>query len=161
VSTSDIENLYRVHGADLISYLRRGFGRWAAPEDLLQEIFVRALRYPDRLSQAASPRAWLFGVARHVGLTAARQHRPSEPLADVPRTENEEHRQLQEMLDAIALLPDALRETLELRLREQLSYEEIAHVIQIPVGTVRSRLHAAMKKLREILEAENPSERSP
>jgi RNA polymerase sigma-70 factor (ECF subfamily) len=42
-----------------------------------------------------------------------------------------------------------LREALELRLRENLSYEEIAHVLDIPIGTVRSRLHSALRQLRE------------
>jgi RNA polymerase sigma-70 factor (ECF subfamily) len=161
VSTRNIEHLYRAHGADLISYLRRGFGRWAAPEDLLHETFVQALRNQDRLTQAASPRAWLFGIARHVGLTAARKHRHADSLTDLPQHRDERRPQIEAMLDAIASLPEVLRETMELRLREQLSYEEIAQVMQIPVGTVRSRLHTAMKKLREILEAKNQSEREP
>ena len=153
MSTQDIEQLYRAHGAALASYLRRSFGRWAAPEDLLHETFVQALRYQDRLSRAASARAWLFGVARHVGLTAARRHHPAEPLNDQARSESQRP-EITAMLDAIASLSENLREALELRLREQLSYEEIAQVVQIPVGTVRSRLHTAMKTLREILQAE-------
>ena len=54
-----------------------------------------------------------------------------------------------EMRRAIAKLPDEMRETLELRLADDLSYEEIAAVLEIPVGTVRSRLHNAVRKLRE------------
>ena len=46
-------------------------------------------------------------------------------------------------------MPREMRETLELRLADELSYEEIAAVLEIPVGTVRSRLHNAVKKLRE------------
>jgi RNA polymerase sigma-70 factor, ECF subfamily len=161
VSTRNIEHLYRAHGPDLISYLRRGFGRWAAAEDLLHETFVQAIRHQDRLTEADSPRAWLFGIARHVGLTAARKHRPTDPLDDAPQSSKVRDPQIEAMSDAITSLPEILRETIELRLREQLSYEEIAQVMQIPVGTVRSRLHAAMKKLREILEAEKQSERKP
>jgi RNA polymerase sigma-70 factor (ECF subfamily) len=60
--------------------------------------------------------------------------------AEDPRLEN--------MRAAIAGLPEALRETLALRLRAELSYEEIAETLQIPVGTVRSRLHDAVRRLR-------------
>ena len=74
-------------------------------------------------------------------------------MTHLPQHRDERRPQIEAMLDAIASLPEVLRETMELRLREQLSYEEIAQVMQIPVGTVRSRLHTAMKKLREILEA--------
>jgi RNA polymerase sigma-70 factor, ECF subfamily len=56
---------------------------------------------------------------------------------------------LGEMRQAMAKLPQEMRETLELRLADDLSYEEIAAVLEIPVGTVRSRLHNAVKKLRE------------
>ena len=49
---------------------------------------------------------------------------------------------------AMAELPEQIRETLELRLRDELSYEEIAAVLEIPLGTVRSRLHTALRLLR-------------
>ena len=53
--------------------------------------------------------------------------------------------------DAVARLPEPFREVLELRLREELSYGQIAQVLEIPVGTVRSRLHHAVQRLRESL----------
>jgi RNA polymerase sigma-70 factor (ECF subfamily) len=55
------------------------------------------------------------------------------------------------MREAICCLPEIHREVLELRLRDDLSYEEIAQVLNIPVGTVRSRLHHAVRGLRERL----------
>jgi RNA polymerase sigma-70 factor (ECF subfamily) len=165
----DIENLYRTHGSALLAYLR-SFGRWASAEDLLHETFVQALRRPDQLDQSVSPRAWLFGIARHVGLTAARRHRPMAALdADhvQPIGPAEPHSDLIDVHAGIAALPSPLRETLELRLREQLSYEEIAHVLEIPIGTVRSRLHTAMRQLRDQLNpdetnaARNPTAKPP
>jgi RNA polymerase sigma-70 factor (ECF subfamily) len=53
--------------------------------------------------------------------------------------------------EAIARLTPELQETLELRFEQELSYEEIAAVLEIPVGTVRSRLHNSVKRLREAL----------
>ena len=149
--------LYRAHGPDLLRYLRRsvgGAGATPAPEDLLQETFVQAMRRADALSAVRSPRAWLFGIARNVALTAVRRSRPMQPLdlgaASAGRGEPaDEDPRLESMRSAIARLPGTLREALELRLREELSYEEIAEVLGVPVGTVRSRLHHAVRRLRE------------
>ena len=62
------------------------------------------------------------------------------------------------MREAILKLSDDHRETILLRWYDQLSYEEISQVLQIPVGTVRSRLHHALGKLRLALEVEVPSD---
>ncbi|NUQ45287.1 MAG: hypothetical protein HUU22_04560, partial [Phycisphaerae bacterium] len=72
---NDLERLYRDHGPALLAYLRRRFAGRQVAEDLLQETFVQALRTFDGLAQAASPRAWLFAIARHVGLSAQRRRR--------------------------------------------------------------------------------------
>lgn len=153
--------LYRSHGPDLLRYLRRAVGGARATpsaEDLLQETFVQAMRRADALAAVQSPRAWLFGIARHVALTAARRTRPMQPLdvgtASVGREgPGDEDPRLESMRSAIAGLPQTLREALELRLREELSYQEIAEVLGVPVGTVRSRLHHAVQRLREAIGA--------
>ena len=143
---SDIERLYQDHGPALLSYLRRSFGWCASAEDMLQETFVQVLRRPGDLDEAVSPRAWLFGIARHLGQTAARRHRPMAELKE--SATSSAGSDLLDLRQAIAELSPTLREPLELRLGEQLSYEEIAQVLEIPVGTVRSRLHNAMRELR-------------
>jgi RNA polymerase sigma-70 factor (ECF subfamily) len=148
----EIEALYHRHGPALLAYLRRTFGPNA--EDLLQESFVHALRSREQCLRADSPRAFLFGIARHVGLSAARRERAHLPLPDVPAPQRAEHPALDAMAAAIRALPPQIRETLELRLREELSYEEIATVLQVPIGTVRSRLHSALKLLRQALKQE-------
>lgn len=149
-----IETLYRTHAAALLAYLRHSFARCAAPEDLLHETFVQALRHPARLADAASPRACLFAIARHVGLTAARRHRPTTQLDEAQQPARNADDRLATMREAIAQLPDQLRETLELRLQQNLTYAEIADVLEIPLGTVRSRLHTAMHQLRDTLNPE-------
>jgi RNA polymerase sigma-70 factor (ECF subfamily) len=145
----DIEALYRTHGGALLGYLRRAFGDGA--DDLLQETFFQAMRGRDRLDAAQSARAWLFGIARRVGLAAIRRNKPCQALPEVPAADAQTDERLAAVRAAIASLPEAQRETLELRLRNELSYEEIAAVLGIPVGTVRSRLHGAVKTLRDRL----------
>ncbi len=147
-----LETLYRDVGPGLLAFLRRTCGDDHAAEDLLQETFFQASRRLERLAEAVSPRAWLFAIARNLAVTARRRWRPIVPVpADAPAPGNAERVQLDAMRQAITELPDGMREALELRLRAELSYEEIAAVLEIPVGTVRSRLHHAVRQLRTAL----------
>ncbi|MGN6369553.1 MAG: RNA polymerase sigma factor [Phycisphaerae bacterium] len=150
-----MEMLYQVHGPAILRYLQRRFGRVAAAEDLLQETFVQAMGNRRGLKEAASARGFLFGIARNVGLAAVRRKRGlrEEVLEEGKErvVEEKEEEGVAEMRAAIGRLPEQVRETLEFRLREELTYEEIAGVMGIPVGTVRSRLHAALRMLREEL----------
>ncbi len=144
-----LEALYREVGPGLLAYLRRHCGDDHAAEDSLQETFMQAARRQERLAETISPRAWLFAIARNVAVTALRRRRVTQPLpADVPAVERADDPRLERVRRAIAELPDTLRETLELRLRHELSYEELAGVLEIPLGTVRSRLHHALRRLR-------------
>ena len=150
-----LERLYRELGPALLGYFRRQPALAGNAEDLLQDTFVRALRCIDRQPPPVSQRAYLFGIARHVGIDAFRRLRPAEELpSNVPAAMTLEDERLEPMRQAIARLPDAQREALLLKLQQELSYEEIAEVLEIPVGTVRSRLHHAVRRLRETL---NPS----
>ena len=147
-----VEGLYNAHGQALLGYLSRSFGNAEAAEDLLHETFVQALRGLDRLAAATSPRAWLFGIARRVGLAALRRRRMQplpEGLAAAQAQEADDR--LDRMRRAIGRLPPHQRETLQLRLVDDLSYDEIAAVLEIPVGTVRSRLHNAVRTLGELV----------
>lgn len=156
--------LYHDHGPDVLRYLRRRFAGVESPEDLLHETFVQALRSVHRLHQADSPRAWLFAIAHHVGVTALRRRRTACALPDeLPaKAEPLDDPRLDRMRQAIAALPTQQRQTLELRLNQQLSYEQISHVLGVPIGTVRSRLHHAVQNLRRAMTDEpesNPSTR--
>lgn len=146
-----LESLYREHGPALMRYLARAYADVGSAEDLLQDTFVQALAHTDRLARAVSPRAWLFAVARNVAISALRRRRRTERLPEglaAPTPDGEDAR-LEQMRRAIDRLPDVHREVLGLRLAEQLNYAEIAEVLGIPIGTVRSRLHNAMSQLRE------------
>ena len=150
-----LSQLYDQHGKSVLRYLHRLVGKQLA-EDLLQDTFVQVLRKPHRLSRAESPRAWLLGVARYVALTALRKRRLTVALTTEPpvREKPAEDFRLAIMRRAITQLPDEQREPLALRLEEQLSYAEIANVLDVPLGTVRSRIHYAVRKLRILIESE-------
>lgn len=151
----DLERLYRETAPQLLAYFRRQQALAGAAEDLLHDTFVRALHRRERIGSSVSARAYLFGIARHVSLDWLRRRRPETAFADeaAPAPELPDER-LVAMRAAIAGLPEPQRETLLLRLQQELSYEEIAEVLGVPVGTVRSRLHHAVQRLQVAL---NPS----
>ncbi len=148
-----LETLYQEHGPSLLAYLQRRCGSRQLAEDVLQETFVSAMQRPERVREARSPRAWLFVIARNLLATDFRRRRPTEVLTGdaliAPAPEDRDD--LERMTRAIAGLSVKLREPLELRLQGELSYEQIAQVLEIPVGTVRSRLHHAVRSLREAM----------
>lgn len=153
-----LEALYRLVGPLLLAYLRGHVGRRGDAEELLQETFVIAARQPDSLAAVNSQRAWLFGIARNLVRDNLRRRARREiasldvdPAAAIAEPVDE---RLDAMRSAIRQLPDPQREVLELRLAQELSYAEIAEVLAIPTGTVRSRLHHAVAALRAALTQE-------
>ena len=147
-----LEQLYHEVGPSLLGYFRRQPALAPDAEDLLQDTFVRACTHIDRMRAAASRRAYLFGIARHVGIDAFRRLRPVAELApDAPGAVGAEDDRLESVRQEIAALPEAQREALLLKLNHDLSYDEIAEALAIPVGTVRSRLHHAVLRLRQAL----------
>lgn len=134
-------------------------------EDATQEIFLRCLRYRKQLPGVRDRRAWLARMAWRVA--GARRARPLEiSLEEAERTVlrlREEGRPAEEIAAnqqmlallgrLIAGLPRELRETLALSTVEELSSSEIAEVLEIPEGSVRSRLSRARQILKEKLAA--------
>jgi RNA polymerase sigma-70 factor (ECF subfamily) len=148
-----LDELYREVGPRLLAYFQRRHGDPHAAEDLLQETFAAVVRRPESLQIAVSPQAYLFGIARNLSAEDCRRFRPAHELPqDLPAgAAPPPDPRLETMRAAVARLNSALREVVELRLQSELSYEEIAAVLDIPVGTVRSRLHHAVKQLRQAL----------
>ena len=147
---SRIENLYRELGPELLAFFRRRHGNPQTAEDLLQETFAAVMQHPDRLLRADSPRAYLFGVARNLSAEIHRRSPPAEAWPAEPPLDEAETAdpRLEVMREGIERLNAASRQVLELRLQRELSYEEIATALDVPVGTVRSRLHHAVRQLR-------------
>jgi len=154
-AAGDVEQLYRDSRERLTAYFLRRHRSMEAAEDLLHETFLQLMRRVDRCRAARSPQAYLFGIARNVSAEAWRRAQPSRGdedsllSAEAPDLEP----RLLAAREVIAGLPSLQREILDLRFQHDLSYAEIAEVLGVPVGTVRSRLHNAVRLLRERLEA--------
>jgi RNA polymerase sigma-70 factor (ECF subfamily) len=150
----------------LYNYARLLTRRPPEAEDLLQETLLHAFRALPTLDQELSPKAWLLKIMkhRHIDRCRRKQSRPMEeefdeerqaPDAESPLNPEEillQRLAIEEVRTAIRRLPPAWREAVELRDIEGLSYLEIAHVLDRPIGTVMSRLYRGRNLLRSYLQ---------
>ena len=128
----------------------------AAVDDLVQDVFVLALRRLSTLREVGSFGAWLAAIARNLARDHHRRSAPEEQLTvDVPQEEIElrasagdQDASANLVLDAIKSLPDAYREPLILRLVEGMTGPEIARRTGLTPGSVRVNLHRGMQQLR-------------
>ena len=131
----------------------------SAAEDLVQDVFLRAMPRLHSLRDASRFGGWLAAIARNRAVDFYRQHRPSEEFDDGEVEMNkgvnaEAHSADSEgaqILEAIRSLPESYRETLILRLVEGMTGPEIAARTGLTHGSVRVNLHRGMQQLRERL----------
>jgi RNA polymerase sigma-70 factor (ECF subfamily) len=152
------DRLYERHERPLFGFLRAQLGDAAEAEDVLHEAFLAVLHAGGARSELRSFRAWLFQVARNLCLNRVRARRRADraleavarEVAAVPAAAAEPPaaRDPAVLHEAVARLPPALAEIYQLR-AGGLSYDELASILEIPVGTVKSRMHEMMKRLRE------------
>lgn len=140
-------------------YARNLTGNDAAADDACQDIWLGVLRSISRLRDGSKLRSWLFSIGHRVLINRLRQQyaRPVLTDTDVDQHPTADHTahcefELAGMLDELALLPLAENEVLTLFYLQELSLDDVAQVLSIPVGTVKSRLYRARKMLRNQLE---------
>jgi RNA polymerase sigma-70 factor (ECF subfamily) len=165
-----LTTLYRRHAATLLSYLCRFLDQREVAEEALQDTFVSAWRSAAGFARRSTVRVWLLGIARHQAMNRLRRDRavpPSMALADeqitasvttsVTATDPAALMQAQfdheELAAALRTLSPLHREVLGLLLVDQLSYADMATVLDVPIGTVRSRVSNARHRLAAQLRA--------
>ncbi len=159
-----LQDAYEEHGPMILAYLRARLANAHDCEELLQQTFVTIASDPRGYHAAVSPRAWLIGIARNHLRDHLRRRRPhlsASDEMDVPAVIVSTDERLEEVRLAMARLPGAQREVLELRLRDEMSYAEIAEALDVPVGTVRSRIHHAVETLRRRFAPREQTARTP
>lgn len=119
---------------------------------MLQETFAYVVKKLPDLKLSAQMRTFLYPAIKHLALArrrASRRHRSLEEAEEPsrPNAPSEGH-QRAALADRIATLPEAQREVLWLRFADGLDLQEIAATLNVPLGTVKSRLHHALEKLR-------------
>ena len=151
---------------ELFHFLVRFLGDRAAAEDIFQETFLQVHQSADQFDPTRRFRPWLFTIAANKGrdLMRSQARRPTNPLqasisgdeesgqfidlmasADPLPGEAMEREELQKVVQTtVEGMPEHLREILLLSYFHQFPYKEISDILQIPLGTVKSRLHAAV-----------------
>jgi RNA polymerase sigma-70 factor, ECF subfamily len=130
-------------------------------EDVQQDVWLTVYRQIASLANPSAFKTWLFSTTRHRAIDFLRRRKREQVLVDelvlVTPVTTEAADDLDDGIDdaqlsiALADLPPAQREVLLLRYRDEMSYSEIAVVVGCPIGTVRTRLHHAKKRLHERL----------
>jgi RNA polymerase sigma-70 factor, ECF subfamily len=153
-SRQAFEELFARYRGPLYGFFRRRLHDDERAEDLNQEVFLAVIRAADRFEPRALVRTYLYGIAMNL-LAAERRRRakdsPPGKKGPEPATREAPDSVLW-IRQALERLDDAEREILMLREYEQLSYTEIAQLLQLPMNTVRSRLFRARLALKGSLE---------
>jgi RNA polymerase sigma-70 factor (ECF subfamily) len=151
--------LYERHASAMLRMIRRLTSDSAQAEEILQEAWLAVWQSAAGFRAESAPRAWLLGVARRQAHNRLRrQVVPTVELdaaADIatggPDVEDRvlAGMEFDMVLAAVRKLPDHLRDVLDLVLVERLSYADIARILEIPVGTVKSRMAQVKKRVAD------------
>lgn len=162
-----------VHWDAMYRYALRLSGTEAEAQDLVQDAMAKALKHFDRVRPDTNWRAWIFTIVRNAFISRMRKTGRESLVDDADKIAAEPERVSEypvgtalqalggdqrfregfedEVLHALQSLPEAQRTAVVLCDIEGLEYEEIAHILECPVGTVRSRIHHARKRLKTAL----------
>jgi len=144
---SAFEALYLRYRDWVVSLAYRFCGHREDALDVLQETFAYLLKKLPSLELRSQMKTFLYPAVKHLALArkrAARRHAPLEEGIDPPARESPPG----DVEDMLACLPEAELEVVWLRFVDGLELKEIAAVLDLPLGTVKSRLHRALEELR-------------
>jgi len=153
--------LFNRHHRALFDFFARLTGSRSIAEDLVQDVFFRMLKYRQTFRGDSRFKAWMFHIARNARFDYYKKHQAESPLAEdtantlsnsssFPSHRLEQEQQTILLERAMFQLPPEKREVLILSRYQEMKYEEIAAIMGCEVGTVKVRVHRAMKELREI-----------
>ncbi|MCL2661407.1 MAG: RNA polymerase sigma factor [Acidobacteriaceae bacterium] len=148
--TDDFDEWYRASAPRLHLFLKHLLGNEQAAEDVMQETYIQIWRRPQGFDpERGTLRAYLFGTARNLAISWKRKQRSTDELNHEPRVSDcvETNSMLSEALDRLDIDEQTI---LWLREVEGQSYSELSASLNIPIGTVRSRLYAAREALRSV-----------
>ncbi len=164
-----LEELYDRYARVVMSFSVRMLSEPAAAEELTQEVFFRAWKQAGNYSSdRGSFVTWLLSITHNMAIDELRkrQRRPQradleDPVARLAMVEDgdrsvEEHAWLgalrDEVADALTTLPETQRQPIELAYFKGLTQREVAEMLDVPLGTIKTRMRLGMRKLREQME---------
>jgi RNA polymerase sigma-70 factor (ECF subfamily) len=165
--------LVRRYQGELFGYLRRYLGDSTLAEDVFQNTFLQVYTKIGKYDPGRPVRPWLYTIATHQAIDALRRQGRQQAVSleqervngtgdelhylldmlETPGPSPPEHAEGEErrllVREGVNRLPDFLRQVVILAYYQGLKYKDIADIMDIPVGTVKSRLHAALLRLQE------------
>lgn len=153
----DFPRLVEEHGPALYRLAYRLVGDRHEAEDLVQETFRSAWKARNRFQQAQAERAWLVAILRRRTADHWRRHGKKKKVAfsdlatDLPAQPPPEQGYIDPVQHALDQLPKELRETLLLVVVGELTHQQVADMLRVPLGTVLSRVSRARVRLRQLL----------
>jgi len=158
------ETIFQRYRGPIFDYLIRLIRDQAIAEEIFQEAFLHLFRRTSQFDSSRTFRPWFFRVAHNRAMDFFRKNPErgnleklqeefpqSAPSPEYLALKAESARDLDQMLH---LLSEEHRSVLLLKFKEDLTYEEIAEVIDCPVGTAKSRMHHAIKNLQDLMKKE-------
>jgi len=155
-----LELLFERYHGRLFDFFCRMLGSRAGADDLVQDVFFRILKYRKTYRDDSHFKTWMFHIARNARFDYFKKHRgevmfPEEGFdlpshGPFPSQQFEREQEIELVKRALSKLPEEKRELLVLARYQDLKYEQIAEFLDIDVGTVKVRVHRAIKELREI-----------
>ncbi|MGA3186643.1 MAG: sigma-70 family RNA polymerase sigma factor [Bryobacteraceae bacterium] len=124
-------------------------GDRAQAEDAAQESFLRVWKAMERYRGESALGTWIFSITRNVCLTflAKRAARRTAPIEEAGNAMPDRPNRQRDILRLVGQLPDNYRQIVMLFYMEERSYEEVARLLDLPIGTVKTYLHRARKQL--------------
>jgi len=177
--------LIKRHEHGIYAYLRRYTRDPVLAEDIFQDTFLKVHEKIGQYQPGRPARPWLYTIATHQAVDALRRAKRRrgtsldesrdrsgegegarlgdavESHESAPSERMERGELAERMRAAVDSLPDLYREVLILAYYQEMKYQDIAEVLGLPLGTVKSRMHAAMGKLAEMLKGTTPSGTMP
>jgi len=160
------EELVRRYQRPIAAYVYRMVGDYDAALDLTQEVFIKVYASLARYRPEFKFSTWIYKIAHNAAIDHLRRHATREAVASSatdrvevtveshrlsPEQESERTERCSEIETVVQLLPAPYRELILLRHSQDLSYEEIAEITGLPLGTVKNRLFRAREAMREHL----------
>jgi RNA polymerase sigma-70 factor (ECF subfamily) len=151
--------LLDAHGAAVMAMLRRlARSNRTDAEDAFQETAARVWRNMHEVARLANPRAWVMTIAYRAFVDVRTRQRVHDPLPDAvdtragsPNDSAERHETADRVQSAIAALDEPVRQVVVLHYMSGLTLAETAAAMNLSAGTVKSRLNAALGRLRSVL----------
>lgn len=152
--------LFERYHLPLFDFLSRMTGDAGAAEDLVQDVFIRVLKYRATFRDDASFATWIYRIARNARADYFRTRRVTLPLDDetsdyrapeeAPGAWLERDRELERLRQALLLLREDKRELIVLARYRAMTHEQIGLLLDVAPGTVKVRLHRAVQELKDI-----------